>query len=851
MPLRILIVAVFVVGLVGLAGLLGGCSEFVPRDASDSSGTCASPGCSKEAALECGDDGRRVCVDKGGGCLEWQALPCPDDTRCGGAGVCGADDCPELGQTTCQGAGGYTLCSSDPSGFLDWSAYQSCPAGQVCEDGDCAEVACDEDGIRACVDEFSFHVCEAFAEGELQWSPVAKCPDGLVCAGAGNCGQHGCDQVGASHCEGSDSFVLCVVNEQGFRVLGEPASCPAGELCGPDGSCGSHACGPKGTVECDSQTTYHECVPGSDGFLLWESSVACDEGQLCRDGVCDIDACPALGETDCLSTEAFQTCELGETAFLVWSGPTDCPDGQLCVGNGCVEHECAGVGALQCLGESQVQFCEQAESGQFVWGEIKECPGKGTVCKASGLCGKDQCNKDGQSQCENAGAVVLCTLEPSGFLVLSDPEACAQGSVCQNGVCGKDGCVENEKACQNEGVVVCEADPDGFLAYGSVVPCPEGTVCLGAGQCAVDGEFDVANGLLAGRSDITALPGGGLAVAWPESVASTVQVRVRRFDTGGVALEDAQVVVGSVGSIDPQVTVMSLPTASANAVLVGWIDALGNIVVERVDEPGSPSNAPIVITPDATPNNPAPVLANISEGLGAALRIEGSDVFSSHSVHLSIIDGVNDPAPAQLVSTGDDGDYEISSLDARGKPGFGLWAAWTFDADAGNSVALRGVPATGIAVGAVTVLEGSGLKPDNVSLAVADDGRILLAWDAGPDQRDVVVQPVKLTGKADGLPFLASSGNKGAIKPSVAVLADQWLVAWEQPEPDNNSDVVAVVVGASGTVGQPQPIAAAASGPQTDVRVIRLEGGQGKRVGIVWRDGVGLAALRARFLDVP
>ncbi len=157
-------------------------------------GACADA-CSPAGATQCDGDGVATCEDTNGdGCLEWsEPNPCPPGQACA-AGACSAactDACSAAGDTQCQGDAVQTCGDLDGDGCLEWSEPSPCPPGQACAGGQCVlpcadecaqvgDTTCGDGGVRTC-DDWN-------ADGCLEWGtgtpcgPTEECQDGACVA---------------------------------------------------------------------------------------------------------------------------------------------------------------------------------------------------------------------------------------------------------------------------------------------------------------------------------------------------------------------------------------------------------------------------------------------------------------------------------------------------------------------------------------------------------------------------------------------------------------------------------------------------------------------------------------------
>jgi hypothetical protein len=354
---------------------LAGCSEFVdPNDEQ-----CLGNVCETLGASQCVGEQTRICVKQKGDCMVWSAsIDCTAGQRCGGDGVCGTDDCTDLGVVECLGEVAVQTCIGRENGFNGWMV-QACELGQKCENASCKVVECAEIGVKTCLsDGLSYAVCQE-VENAFGWSSAIACDGGLECAGTGECGIHECSELGETQCIDNLSFKTCQLDESGFRKWSAAEDCLEGLICGVDNECGAHTCGPKGTKKCDSLSGgVQECTAMQGGFLGWTEPVACAEDEFCAGpGICGADQCSPLGAKACQDAFTIHECASDSAGFQVWSNPSECAGGKVCTGGVCTDPMCT----------SQENHCEGNIAVTCKKGFITEEPcEEGTVCQGAGNC---------------------------------------------------------------------------------------------------------------------------------------------------------------------------------------------------------------------------------------------------------------------------------------------------------------------------------------------------------------------------------------------------------------------------------------------------------------------------------
>ena len=195
-----------------------------------------------------------------------------------------------------------------------------------------------------------------------------------------------------------------------------------------------------------------DCVEDAD----CDDGVFCNGDETCVDGACvagDPPCDPDMQRCDEDDDICIDLCETDE----------DCDDDDLCTTDACVEGECVRTLVVEC--EDDGLFCTGEEACDPDTGE---CVSGGDPCEADGL---------------------LCDEENDGCVECFEDADCAEGEVCQDGVCVEpitecetdadcaEGEVCDDGVCIEAPAVECETDAD----------CAEGEICV-LGECyEVDG----------------------------------------------------------------------------------------------------------------------------------------------------------------------------------------------------------------------------------------------------------------------------------------------------------------------------------------------------------------------------
>lgn len=199
-------------------------------------GACVEAACEDtclEGQRRCGEGGVETCV-RDADCTLWSdAVACPGDTQCAGAGECGvcAPDATE--SRPCGNCGTQTrTCGADGQ----WGEWSACEGGGACQPG--ARDACGNCGTRTCTAECTWGACQG----------AGPCAPGQT-GDCGQCGMRTCNgQCQWGGCNNGDGTTWRRCNQCGWQFC-----CPNGDWCNcaahfPD-ACGGAQCVGAGTCQ--------------------------------------------------------------------------------------------------------------------------------------------------------------------------------------------------------------------------------------------------------------------------------------------------------------------------------------------------------------------------------------------------------------------------------------------------------------------------------------------------------------------------------------------------------------------------------------------------------------------------
>lgn len=222
--------------------------------------------------------------------------------------------------------------------------------------------------------------------------------------------------------------------------------------------------------------------------------------------------CPrscALGERRCGTETGVQTCVPSRVdGCPEWSEVVACRGGSACFDGTCDEsclHACV-PGETSCA-NGGVRDCGDADGdGCRDWLSPTRCA-EGEICD-EGVCLSSGCEDAcavGAAECVEGGARICEQTEACAEW--SSAEACPDGQMCAAGACEvtcADPCPADARRCEAGGVAVCEAGPDGCRAWRAATPCDETErcddgACVPASAectdaCAADGELICTDG---------------------------------------------------------------------------------------------------------------------------------------------------------------------------------------------------------------------------------------------------------------------------------------------------------------------------------------------------------------------
>lgn len=192
----------------------------------DEGKTCVASLCDPGEAAVCSGNDVRKCV----GGTSYSYTPCGAQQRCdasGGAAVCVARQCTNLGVASCATPTSVVKCLDDGSG----TETTNCSGGERCNDGACVAQACT--GTDAVCTANGFLTCS-----NGNWTSTG-CGAGKVCtltSGAAQCTDPVCTP-GGFRCEGNSAREC---DARGTNEIG--TTCAKGDIC-VAGRCQAEVCG--------------------------------------------------------------------------------------------------------------------------------------------------------------------------------------------------------------------------------------------------------------------------------------------------------------------------------------------------------------------------------------------------------------------------------------------------------------------------------------------------------------------------------------------------------------------------------------------------------------------------------
>ena len=249
-------------------------------------------------------------------------------------------------------------------------------------------------------------------------------------------------------CQDDSTLKKCEINSETGCAEWIESSCPRNTTC-HKGECVSDAekpecekkCAEK--TSCVNDTTLKTCqINKKTGCVEWVEST-CQEGTSCSKGACQSAPEECEGEcpqkATCINESTLKTCQLNEeTGCVEWVEST-CPENTSCLENECkptpeaCEKECPKEAV--CVNESTLKTCQfNEETGCAQW--VESTCQEGTSCN-NGLCEPvqtctDACSK---AKCANEHAYQTCEKNKDDCMELSEPIACKENQICQDGAC--------------------------------------------------------------------------------------------------------------------------------------------------------------------------------------------------------------------------------------------------------------------------------------------------------------------------------------------------------------------------------------------------------------------------------
>jgi len=399
-----------------------------------------------------------------------------------------------------------------------------------------------------CGEAANVETCVVSAQGCLDWTQTDVCaPEAHeVCVanvGVATCVPTCTDRctADATRCTGDTGVERCVVADTGCLAWTQTDACDptAHEVCLPDSADG-FACAPtcvdactEGLTRCGPNGDVEACATAADGCLAWSHVAQCDPTahEVCVADDLGVATCePTCADrcegaaTRCSDSGDVETCIIAADGCLDWTQTDACDPSahELCLaddlgGFACMA-TCADVcaeGARQCADAETVQACATASTGCRAWITVEQCGAipheacvsDGADAAACTIICQDVCAR-GDFQCNAAGDIEVCGLDPNGCLGWLPRQSCdaAAGSACvDNGqsiacrTCTNTCDVVHGRACSADGAVVdvCSLGRSGCLERLVATTCDRtqdllcvtdangvpGCVAAGAGTC--------------------------------------------------------------------------------------------------------------------------------------------------------------------------------------------------------------------------------------------------------------------------------------------------------------------------------------------------------------------------------
>jgi hypothetical protein len=494
-------------------GRAGACLP-VPAGSADPRGQCRD-----EGQTTCGRTG--VC-DGNGGCARYaagavcRAGACEGgnwnaEWTCDGAGLCRRGSTLACAPFVCGPGGCLARCSSD----RDCAAGRTCtngscglkPIGQTCASGaECASrfcadgVCCNEactDACRSCALATSRGSCRPVPAGTLD--PRRRCVDmgATTCGTDGRCAADGtCSRYGTS--------TLCRAERCMDGVYVPASRCDGRGTCpaSPPQDCDPYVCnGNRCFDSCSSNAACAEpntCAGGSCGTKM--NGAVCSKGSECTSGFCAQGVC-----CEAACTGACRACNLSGNlgkCLPVPDGGTD-PNG-MCSDEGVAscgrDGKCDGKGACRRYAAGSVCKAAACPSAGATFTAASTCDGAGTCVagktsscapyRCDGTTCRDSCSTDADCQegtvCNNGS----CGKKPLGGSCTAGADCgsghCVDGVCCATDACGTcQACNVAGQAGQCAAIPAGQPDTANRCPMNASNPCGNTGLCNGAGGCQV------------------------------------------------------------------------------------------------------------------------------------------------------------------------------------------------------------------------------------------------------------------------------------------------------------------------------------------------------------------------------
>jgi hypothetical protein len=392
--------------------------------------------------------------------------------------------------------------------------------------------------------------------------------------------------------------------------------------------------------------------------------------------------------------------------------------------------------------------------------------------------------------------------------------------------------------------------------------CPDGTQCQGAGYCTKVGELKLWDDAVIVRPSVAALGNGGYAVAWAGPGGGGQLVWMRRFGPDNFPIEGAQPVSNILEISQANASVTAMPSVGSEAVAIVWQNGpQGSIQMRVFPAVGQAAWDPVPIENQSPLTDQAhPIGIQLAADQVGVFRFEGLSE-KKEFLRFSASDGTAPPPQSWSLAVESKSDVFFASLSAAPDGQGGAWAVTVIqeaeeEPNWPNVMALH-TDASGKLQSAAHWFASELPSADNASIAVADTGDVVVAYDCGYQSSSTAIRANIIladNGKPAGS-FVKvnqiSPGNQR--RPSVSWVAGQgYFFVWDGPPLKFSArrilgrlfDLEMKPVYKDKRVGENKALLGAL---ESDARSATLNDG---RVVVVWRKDTGAKSrLRSRILE--